>query len=415
MEVAYTVTFRPRSGGDAAANLIVATERERFAVPLVGAGAVAALDLPDAISIRDAPPVRAAAQQPLLVCNVGGAAGSFSLAASGPFSVTPHRGMLAPGESLQLVVTFVPPGPGGWEGELEVTYDGSGRATYTRLSGRGRELDVGLSADELRFLPTHMERLSQKSVWVVNNGDRPAAFAFKAAAADAQGTGTGALARRASASPPRGPPGRASSPSPRDSDTWRDSGDGPGDAAGTGADGGQPAVLEAPPTARSDASCGTASSAGDTLLADPGLAASRAAKRAARAAACESGLFASPFFAAFPPTGVVPPGGRAEVIVQFGPDAAGDFEAAAFVELDGRAEHARLALRGRGLGPVLAFPYEALDVGDAFINTPHAYEVELMNRGKVDAEFRLQPSHTRWVGLGQSCGRLPGRHGKRDW
>lgn len=453
MEVSYTVTFQPQGPGDASHALVVATERERFLVPLVGAGAAPALDLPDAIAFREAPPTRSAARQAVLVRNVGTAVGGFALSASGPFSVAPARGFLAPGESLQAVVAFSPPAAGAWEGELEVRYDSSGRATYTRLSGEGRELDVSLSASEVDFLPTDMGRLSQKSVWVVNNGDRPVAFALKqrpsaqddweaaraalvAAGGAPEGVsgGSSPTAGRAfttGGSGGRGCPLRAAAgtvaastagrfredaPPERDIDsTPRSSADSDGDAGTPGSSNASAcAGLQAAAAAGGDAggltaeqstaSCAAASvgaasssSAGDALLADASLAAAREAKRLRRDAEADAALFSSPHFAAFPPCGVVQPGGSCEVVLQFSPDHARDFDAVAFVEADGREARMPLRLCGRGLGPVACFSFDTLDVGNAFVNTMHQYELELMNRGRVDAEFRLTPSHTKWV------------------
>jgi len=402
MEVSYTITFRPQSFGDASHPLVIATERERFVVPLIGAGAAAALDLPDQICFRERPPVRVPARQALLVRNVGAAAGSFSLAASGPFSVAPAQGYLAPGESLQVVVAFVPSGAGQWEGELEVLYGGTGRATHTQLVGQGRELAVGLSAGELEFLPTYMGRLSQKSVWVVNSSDRAVSFAFKQRAsveedADAAAAGLAAAGGPLAASAQL-PDGAVLLALPLESLL---------EAAAGLEDNGLP-------TERSDVSAAPSSGSGTSILADASLAAARETKRTRRDAAADPALFSAPFFAAFPPTGVVQPGGRVEVVVQFSPDEAREFTRVAFVEIDGREERVPLLLRGRGLGAVVCFAYESLDVGDVFVNTTHGYEVELMNRGKVDAEFRLQPSHTRcglriggWPGLLQQPGHLP--------
>jgi hypothetical protein len=437
MEVAFTVTFRPDGPGDATAALVVATERERFLVPLVGAGVAAALDVPDVIKLREAPPVRAAARQVLLVRNIGGAPGGFALRASPPFSVAPAAARLAPGESLQVVVSFVPPTPGPWEGELEVAYDGGGRATYTRLLGQGRELDVGLSAGALDFLPTHHGRLSQKSVWVVNDSNAPVAFVFKQQPADASGGGGGGGGDGAPGPCYDGGPagwgqepacgggddddcgsngrGRGADDVPAARD--RGGGGGGGSSArrsGEGAVGrgrrgssGHEAQLDRQP---SDGAPSIASSGdGASVLADASLAAARRAKQARQDAAADPGLFSSPHFSAFPPRGVVAPRGRMEVVVQFSPDHAREFAATAYVELDGRAERAPLALRGRGLGAVAAFPYDCLDVGEAFVNTPHAYEVELLNRGKVDADFSMQPCHTRRAGRGwATCGAVMG-------
>ena len=433
MEAAFVVTFRPQHAGSARAALVVATERERFEVPLVGAGAAAALDAPDAFTFRAPAPVRTTAQQPLLLRNVGGAAGAFSLAASGPFSVAPARARLAPGESLQAVLSFAPPAAGAWEGELEVRYDaadanedgtagseggaqaaadggeggpcssGGSRATYTRLWGEGCELPVGLSAGRIDFLPTHMGHLSQRSVWVVNDSDRAIEFAFHQRPDDSLEDGGGAVRGNDAVGSGGGGLAADDAPPVRDSDCAQEGDDG-GRGAGHVAEAGAAPLLTgrsgtsgvAPSIAgSSSSSSGGISSTGTAVLADAALAAAREAKRARRAADADLGLFAPPHFAAFPPRGSVPAGARAEVVLQFAPDEARAFAATAFVALDGRTERAPLELRGAALGPVLCFPFESLDVGDAFVGTPHEYEVEVTNRGRVAAEFALQATNTR--------------------
>ena len=69
-----------------------------------------------------------------------------------------------------------------------------------------------------------------------------------------------------------------------------------------------------------------------------------------------------------------------EVTVTFQPDHAQVFSAVAFCEVEGQASRLPLQLHGTGLGPLAVLSYDALDVGDAFINTPHKYTVDLMNR-----------------------------------
>lgn len=148
----------------------------------------------------------------------------------------------------------------------------------------------------------------------------------------------------------------------------------------------------------------TASSEGDTsmvsdssLLAQHELSLLRQAKRARRDICADKQLFSSPFFSIFPPEGCVSPNSSQEVIVQFSPDSAGTFEALAWVDIQGLGERLPLPLHGEGLGPVLVLSFgEALDVGEAFVNMEQRYELELLNRGKVDAQWTLQPSHTRF-------------------
>ena len=51
-------------------------------------------------------------------------------------------------------------------------------------------------------------------------------------------------------------------------------------------------------------------------------------------------------------------------------------------------------MRGLGQGPSVIFSYDVLDLGDVYINTLHQYEVQVHNRGEIDAPFRLQQSST---------------------
>jgi len=123
-----------------------------------------------------------------------------------------------------------------------------------------------------------------------------------------------------------------------------------------------------------------AEEAAEALLADAALAAARQRKRARRDLAAASALLASPHFAVFPPEGEVWPGSEVEVIVQFSPECAAEYEELAFVELQGRSERQALLMRGKGLGAVACFSFDTLDVGQAFVHTHYDYEVELQNR-----------------------------------
>ena len=71
-----------------------------------------------------------------------------------------------------------------------------------------------------------------------------------------------------------------------------------------------------------------------------------------------------------------------------------------FCEIFGRAERVPLLLRGQGLGPKAVFSYEMLDIGNVFINSVHQYNVELYNRGEIEAEYSLStgngPFSDKW-------------------
>eukprot|EP00667_Euglena_gracilis_P000008 EG_transcript_8 len=81
--------------------------------------------------------------------------------------------------------------------------------------------------------------------------------------------------------------------------------------------------------------------------------------------------------------------GVLQFAVTFNPQMAVAYDAIAYLDVVGR--HARLPLHmsSLGLGPRCAFAYDALDIGDVFVNSQHTYEVLLENRGSIDARFSL--------------------------
>jgi hydrocephalus-inducing protein len=370
MEVAFVVTFRPESRDDYACDLVVCTEREKFVVPVMAVGASAALDFPDVVDFSGVA-VRLEKRQTVFVRNVGSKAARFSLSAQQPFAVSPAAGELAPGETLQVAVLFMPPGLGRFEGELEIQYD-SGRSVYAQLVGSGHELDVGLSQGVVSLLSTFVTKSSQKTFKIVNNSDTAIAFAIKqrpSVEQDAAAT----TQRLATLVAPRVGRGRG------------------------GADGGE--------------ADGSASEDEDAILASAGAQLTRRLARAQRDALLDAHVFTDRTFAASPAEGTVWPRSELEVVITFSPDHAREYEVTAFVELVGRSERLPLVLKGRGLGPAAVFTYDVLDVGDSWVNTLHMYEVELQNRGKIDVEFRLAPPTTSFgsrFAFEPSVGRLSG-------
>ena len=91
-------------------------------------------------------------------------------------------------------------------------------------------------------------------------------------------------------------------------------------------------------------------------------------------------IFSHSSFQLSPAQGEIWPGMEAEITAVFRPDHAKDYKATAYCEVGGRAIRLPIQLCGTGLGPKAVFSYDLLDVGEAFINTPHKYEVELLNR-----------------------------------
>lgn len=457
MEAVFHITFTPENSNSYEQQLVIATERERFLVPVVAVGAAAVLDIPDSIDLPEAA-AKKTSRHSFLVRNVGRAAGSFQLSTSSScFAVRPSQGQLAPDEAMQLTLEFTPAAPGPHDGELEVLYNGSTRASFTVLSGHGQQLDVGISAGQqgLQLPKAYMGKLSQRSFRIFNHSSTSVSWSIHSQpSAEAEAAVVYAsltsMPQRSSALPGAGATcsvsGRLGGKSDRDSSKVRptlglsshrisvssEANSTTSSAATSRCSSGnhrsQQQAQAAPAVETDHAARGladvpgssdskgrwreqqqqwrpsTASSEGDSsmvsdssLLAQEHLAEQRQAKRAQQDLVADQQLFSHPYFTIFPPEGHVNPGSEQEVIVQFAPDSAGSFGALAWVDIQGLGQRLPLQLQGDGQGPVVVLSFgDILDIGEAFVNMKQHYQLELQNRGKVDAHWTLQPSHTRF-------------------
>ncbi|CAE7901286.1 HYDIN [Symbiodinium sp. KB8] len=63
--------------------------------------------------------------------------------------------------------------------------------------------------------------------------------------------------------------------------------------------------------------------------------------------------------------------------------------ATAYLSAVGQEDRAPLVLKGLGIGPKATFSYDELDVGNVFVESAHRYEVQLLNQGDIEVDFRL--------------------------
>lgn len=94
----------------------------------------------------------------------------------------------------------------------------------------------------------------------------------------------------------------------------------------------------------------------------------------------------------------------------FFPRAASDYTCTAYLSCVGQEERAPLVLRGLGIGPKATFSYNELDVGNVFVESHHRYEVQLLNQGDIEVDFRLvPPKESKFSGqfkFSPSCGTI---------
>ncbi|CAM9719358.1 unnamed protein product, partial [Choristocarpus tenellus] len=83
-----------------------------------------------------------------------------------------------------------------------------------------------------------------------------------------------------------------------------------------------------------------------------------------------------------------------QVTIFFRPDTAVEYSSRAFLDCVGREERLPLLLSAGGIGPKVVLSFDVLDMGDIFISSRHKYELTLMNKGEIAAEWSLSAPST---------------------
>ncbi|BFI31149.1 hydrocephalus-inducing protein [Marchantia polymorpha subsp. ruderalis] len=193
MEFSVIVNFCPQSEDDYESEVVVVTEREKFVVPVIGHGIRGVLEMADEINFPPTP-VQFNYKKNVMVHNRGTKYANFQVFAyvedehgtrhPDIFIIFPLSGKLEPGEFVELELEFKPTKIGFFEGELELTYVDTGEAVFSRLTGTGIELDIGLSTDDLTMKPTHIHTSSERSIFISNFSTSVSHFEFERFATD---------------------------------------------------------------------------------------------------------------------------------------------------------------------------------------------------------------------------------------
>ena len=177
MEVYYIITFKPQERMEYNFNLIVATEREKFIIPLSAAGLRGVIDFPDEIQFKTVP-VKYESSNTIMVRNVGNGPTTINLTAQPPFGVSIDKSFLNPGDQTQVTVTFLPEESIKYENELIVEYD-NGAKSYIKLSGIAENVAVHLSRHMLHMDSTYISLTSSQTFKIFNRSDVSVSFDWK--------------------------------------------------------------------------------------------------------------------------------------------------------------------------------------------------------------------------------------------
>ena len=356
MEVKYQITFTPETKDDYTSDIVVVTEREKFLVQIRAIGAQAELDFPSYFNF-DSCPVGCTTQKTFLIHNVGEKTAAFSIEARAPFGVSPKEATLDCGESMQCSVSFTPDDTAVYSIPILITFF-DGRVCEALFEGSGCELDVSLLNEQVYLMPTFISRSSQKRFKVVNNSKIPVDFSFhqymdqnrdederNRAMVELDGEESESLAGLEQEMQTRG---------------------------GQGDDEGVVDIQEA------------------LYEAHRGFNVRR------RGIENEKFRFQDSQYQIEPICGTLLPKSELEITIKFHPQGPLEHQRIAYLQIQGRAKRLPLYISGQGIGPKAVFSYDVLDVGDTYVNTLHQYEVEIHNRGQIEAEFCLEPPQTEF-------------------
>ncbi|CAK9097734.1 Hydrocephalus-inducing protein (Protein Hy-3) [Durusdinium trenchii] len=326
-------------------DLVVITERERFLVPIRATGGGALLDMPDELDFGLSP-VKYEAPKTIMVRNVGEKPTKFLLKVPPPFSTSIQDGYLEVGEIMQVDVVFRPDKAEPYEREMVVIY-GDGIEAYVSLRGRAENVNVTFSASQLQLEDTFIALSTQKTIVIHNNSEIP--VQLKQEEQD-----------EASAIQELHSAGRVQS---------------------------EAESVLSDTSEEYDTRC---TSLKGIEMAQGAL--QRRYKNITKAILEDPMFFYDEIFAVEPLSGRIWAKSKIAITFTFTPKAALNYQCLAYCSVVGRAERLPLLLKGTGIGPKAAFSYDELDVGDIFVESVHQYEVNLINQGDIDVEFRLVPN-----------------------
>ncbi|XP_039245118.1 hydrocephalus-inducing protein-like isoform X2 [Pipra filicauda] len=319
--------------------LVCSSEREKVSVPIRAIGARPVLDFPDWLDFSSCP-VNHSTQKTLLVHNTGNLEACYSLSTESPFTVSPTTGTLDAGEAMQVTVEYHPLETGHHSTSLAVHCD-RGEDTHTRLLGKAKDFNIGLDKYSLELDKTYLTLSSHRTTVIHNRSNITARFQWKAFATEAEEYPQKIrLCHNLSRSP-----------------------------------------LE------------LAKALVMKCYEELDLYDRELEKETAKIQA-DPMLFSDDVFTIEPLEGEVGPHCSAEIKVFFKPREAQVYRKVAYCSISGRESRLPLRLTGEGLGPCLQLNSEELDMGKVLVGKAYSYEAMLVNKGAIDAPFKLIPPTT---------------------
>ncbi|CAF1106189.1 unnamed protein product [Rotaria sordida] len=344
----FRIQFKPEEQRDYAHEILVATEREKFLIPIRAIGARAILDFPDSITFPSTPVKSTNTSKVLFVRNIGNREARFVLQINKPFHVSPENGLLPVGESMQVTIDFNPTVNGEMKDELIIIYD-TGEKVYVNVYGVAQDINVRLEKRSIHFENTYLEMINQRTVTISNRSDQLVHFQWKLY------------------------------PTEREEEQQKLR---------------QLHALseeEVNALQRLNINTNESPSAGPF---DFGVLIQRTFINHRRQLTNESYLFANSNFRIDPLEGDIWPGGNLDIQILFKPNEARKYEQTAWLDVVGREQRLPLTLTGEGEGAKLEASFQTLDIGCVYVGSTHLYEVVLANKGFIEAHYHIRNTNS---------------------
>ncbi|CAF4507175.1 unnamed protein product, partial [Rotaria sp. Silwood2] len=339
----FHIQFKPEEQRDYAHEILVATEREKFLLPVRAIGARAILDFPDSITFSTTAVKSTNMSKVLFVRNIGNREARFVLQINKPFHVSPENGLLPVGESMQVTIDFNPIVNGEMKDELVIIYD-TGEKVYVNVYGVAQDINVRLEKRSIHFENTYLEMINQRTVTLSNRSDQLVHFQWK------------------------------HYPSEREEEQQKLRQ--------------LHALSEEEVSALQKLNVNTSESPSAGPF-DFGVLIQRTFINHRRQLTNESYLFTHSNFRIDPLEGDLWPGGSLDIQVLFKPNEARKYEQTAWLDVVGREQRLPLTLTGEGEGAKLEASFQTLDIGCVYVGSTHLYEVVLANKGFIEARYQI--------------------------
>ncbi|NWV67071.1 HYDIN protein, partial [Malurus elegans] len=334
------VRFTPEKNKNYVHQLLCTTARERIVVPLRAVATRGNLDLPTHLDFQLCV-VNCKTQKTLVVCNTGTREARFCLSTEGPFSVVPATGVLGIGNTMEVTVAFYPPRSGEHSGGLLVSYNTGER---TALRGDAKDVDIVFSTNCADFGKAFITLSWPMTVTIENRSGITASFQWKRFSSLEEDN----MERKRMHD--------MLTPSKED---WVEN-----------------LVLELEEEKQ------------DMYEDRIDFLQDQVQKKRAKVLQNPL-LFSDDYFTIEPLVGEVGPYSSVEIKVTFLPVKSIQYRAIAYCDISGREIRVPLTIKGQGRGPWAVLSYDTLNLGKILVNTPHVYEVKLINKGPIEAPFDI--------------------------